>query len=82
MFEQNELIEDRPKAYIEPERNSATAIAADPVIQYLSPEKLAKAIEQTKNKMKSAAKALDFIEAAKLRDEMFALKELLKAKNK
>lgn len=80
MFEQSELIEDRPKAYIEPERNSAAAIAADPVIQYLSPEKLLKAIEQTKKKMQQAAKSLDFIQAAQLRDEMFALKELYKAK--
>ena len=31
--------------------------------------------------MEKAAKELNFIEAARLRDEMFALQELLKEKN-
>ena len=39
-------------------------------------------MEQTKKKMEKAAKALEFIEAARLRDEMFALKELGKEKSK
>ena len=52
-------------------------IAADPVVQYMSAEGLEKAIEQTKKQMKAAAKELDFIEAARLRDEMFALQNLL-----
>ena len=41
---------------------------------------MATTIEKTKKQMETAAKALDFIEAAKLRDEMFALQELLKDK--
>lgn len=52
-------------------------IAADPVIQYMSVEGLEKTIEKTKKQMKAAAKELDFIEAARLRDEMFALQKLL-----
>ena len=32
--------------------------------------------------MKAAAKELDFIEAARLRDEMFALEKLLEEKTK
>ncbi len=52
-------------------------IAADPVIQYMSAEGLEKAIEKTKKQMKVAAKQLDFIEAARLRDEMFALQNIL-----
>ena len=52
-------------------------IAADPVIQYMSVEGLEKTIEKTKKQMKAAAKELDFIEAARLRDEMFALQNLL-----
>ena len=51
-------------------------IAADPVIQYMSVEGLEKTIEKTKKQMKAAAKELDFIEAARLRDEMFALQNL------
>jgi excinuclease ABC subunit B len=58
-------------------------VAADPVIQYMSIEGLEKTIEKTKKQMKAAAKELDFIEAARLRDEMFALQNLLsERKNK
>ncbi|HPE77954.1 MAG TPA: excinuclease ABC subunit UvrB [Draconibacterium sp.] len=55
-------------------------IAADPVIQYMSVEDLEKTIEKTKKQMKAAAKELDFVEAARLRDEMFALQNLLSEK--
>ncbi|HTN38051.1 MAG TPA: excinuclease ABC subunit UvrB [Arachidicoccus sp.] len=41
---------------------------------------LEKAISKIKKQMDKAAKDLDFIEAAKLRDEMFALQKELKAK--
>lgn len=52
-------------------------IAADPVVQYMSVEGLEKAVEKTKKQMQAAAKDLDFIEAARLRDEMFALQALI-----
>jgi excinuclease ABC subunit B len=57
-------------------------VAADPVIQYMSIEGLQKTIEKTKKQMKAAAKELDFIEAARLRDEMFALENLLSEKKR
>ncbi len=57
-------------------------IAADPVVQYMSVEGLEKAIEKTKKQMKAAAKELDFIEAARLRDEMFALQNLVQEKKR
>jgi excinuclease ABC subunit B len=57
-------------------------VAADPVIQYMSVEGLEKTIEKTKKQMKAAAKELDFIEAARLRDEMFALQNLLTERQK
>ncbi|SEA31162.1 Excinuclease ABC subunit B [Arachidicoccus rhizosphaerae] len=41
---------------------------------------LEKAIKKVKKDMEKAAKELDFIEAARLRDEMFALQKELKAK--
>jgi excinuclease ABC subunit B len=46
----------------------------------MSKEGLEKAIEKTKKAMQKASKELDFIEAARLRDEMYALQELLKRK--
>jgi len=64
-----------PYAYVESDSN---LVAADPIVQHMKPEALKKAIENTKAAMKKAAKDLDFIEAARLRDEMFALEKLLK----
>ncbi len=61
-------------------KDEFTDIAADPVVKYMSIDGLIKTIENTKKKMKAAAKELDFIEAARLRDEMFALEKLLKEK--
>ena len=51
-------------------------VAADPVVQYMSIPALEKAIEKTKKEMQAAAKELDFIEAARLRDEMYRLQEI------
>ena len=55
-------------------------VAADPVVQYMTPQALEKTIAATKKQMQAAAKELDFIEAARLRDEMFRLQEFLKSK--
>lgn len=80
LFEQSELIEDRPKNYAaEPEKSSKAA--SDPVIQSLSKEQLDKLIQQTKSRMERAAKELDFMEAARLRDEFFELQETQKSKS-
>lgn len=57
-------------------------IAADPVVQYMNADALQKAIAKTKKEMEAAAKELDFIEAARLRDEMYRLQEILKQKLK
>jgi excinuclease ABC subunit B len=62
------------RAYIPPER---TDVAADPVVKYMSTDALEKTMLKTKKEMEKAAKELDFIEAARLRDEMYRLKELL-----
>ncbi len=56
------------------------SIAADPVIKYMSEKDLEKAIKKTKQLMEEAASKLDFIEAARLRDEMWALEKMLKFK--
>lgn len=65
------------KIYLEPEELS---VAADPVVQYMTKEQLEKAIQRTKRAMETAAKELDFMEAARLRDEMYALEKMLKEK--
>ena len=67
------------KAYAEPE---APGIAAEPVIQYMSRSQLEKTIERTRKAMQEAAKKMEFIEAAQLRDELIKLEDLLKEKFK
>ncbi|NVJ85962.1 MAG: excinuclease ABC subunit UvrB [Algoriphagus sp.] len=64
------------KVYAEPMPGEA-AIAADPVVQYLGKEKLEKLIAQTQKQMEKAAKELNFMEAARLRDEWMSLKNRL-----
>lgn len=55
-------------------------IAADPVVAYMSKPELEKLSQQTQKRMEKAAKELDFIEAARLRDEYFDLKKMIDAK--
>jgi excinuclease ABC subunit B len=57
------------------------AMAADPVIEYMSKDQLDKAIKKAQKDMEKAAKKLDFIEAARLRDEMFYMQKKLSALN-
>lgn len=63
------------KAYVEPETPS---VAADPVVQYMTKEQLDATIMATREAMQKAAKKMDYIEAARLRDEWYALQEMLK----
>jgi excinuclease ABC subunit B len=65
------------KFYAEPEELS---LAADPVVKYLTAKDLDKMIEQTQKQMEKAAKELNFMEAAKLRDEWLALKQMREEK--
>jgi excinuclease ABC subunit B len=65
------------KAYAEPD---GLDIAADPVVQYMNADELKKQIAKTKTSMIRAAKEMDFVEAARLRDEMYSLEKMLEAK--
>jgi excinuclease ABC subunit B len=58
--------------YVEPEEIN---LAADPIIQYMSKDQLKKTIDETQKRMNRAAKELDFMEAARQRDELFALQK-------
>jgi len=62
------------KAYIEDQK---LTVAADPVVKYMNAEQIEKAIQKNKKQMEEAVKELDFIEAARLRDEINDLKGLL-----
>lgn len=66
-----------PRPYAE---GSEMSVAADPVIKYMSETQLKEAISKTERSMQKAVKELDFIEAARLRDEMYVLKEMVEKK--
>ena len=61
------------KIYVEPSPTSS--IAADPLIQYMSKPQLQQAVDKVRKDMGKAAKEMDFLQAAKLRDELFALEK-------
>lgn len=54
-------------------------IAADPVISYMNSESLQHTISQLRTQMIDAAKNMEFIEAARLRDEIIKLENRLQA---
>lgn len=61
--------------------NEEATLAADPVVAYLSKEELLKMAERTRKAMEKAAKELEFMEAAKLRDEYLALQKLVEERS-
>ncbi|MGZ3753806.1 MAG: excinuclease ABC subunit UvrB [Mucilaginibacter sp.] len=65
------------KAYVEMD---TMTLAADPIVQYMTKPDLKKSIDNTKKDMLAAAKNMDFLLAAKLRDEMFALEKMMEEK--
>ena len=65
------------KYYTEDEHPS---VAADPVVEYMSKDQLAKLVDETRRKMEKAAKDLDFMEAARFRDELLELEKMVKGK--
>lgn len=68
-----------PKEFYE---ESKMTISIDPVIKGMNIKELSKIIDQTKRKMEKAAKDLNFMEAARLRDEWQELQNLREEKVK
>ena len=64
-----------PVQYVE---GHSITMAAENLEVYMSKEQLQKAIQQAKKNMEKAVKEMDFLSAAKYRDEMMALQERLK----
>ncbi|MBX0333514.1 excinuclease ABC subunit UvrB [Pontibacter sp. HSC-14F20] len=80
IFEQTSVADSKKKdvkIYAGPEDVS---IAAEPVIQMMKRDELEKLIKKTEKQMEAAAKDLDFLQAAKYRDELAELRQLLKSK--
>lgn len=62
------------QAYVERE---PLAMVADPIVAQMSKEQIAKAIEVATQRMKEAAKEMDFMQAAQYRDEIVRLQDML-----
>lgn len=69
-----------PHAYVEPDYYSLVAEPAQP--NYASEDDLKKQIEKTRKAMLAAAKKLEFLEAAQLRDQLIMLEDKLKEEEK
>ena len=64
-----------------PSEEMPTPMAADPIVESMTPKQLRKSIENTRRLMQEAAKRLDFLEAAQYRDEILRLTALLDEKD-
>lgn len=70
----------KPEALMyEREYTHKVDIAADPVISYMNSESLQHTITQLRTQMVEAAKNMEFIEAARLRDEIIKIENRLQA---
>lgn len=72
-------VKAEPVPYVE-EDHSVSCLVADPIVEYMSLSDLKDRIAKVQADMTKAAKAMDFMEAARLRDELLALKDLTIAK--
>jgi excinuclease ABC subunit B len=73
---------DASKPYAIPEGMDLVTMAAEEQEEYKTIPKVEKAISKIKKEMEKAARDLDFMQAAKLRDEMFRLQKELEAMKK
>lgn len=69
-----------PQAIYYDESDSHSRMVADPVTSYMNAGELQKQIDLRRRQMVDAAKELDFMEAARLRDEIVKLQEMLDRK--
>lgn len=75
IMEQTSIADFKPSTksyYVEPERIN---LAADPVMAYMGKPQLETFLKEAKQKMEKAAAELDFLQAARFRDEMNQLKD-------
>ncbi len=66
----------------ESEYRASVNIAADPVIPYMSVDDMRRSIARMRSEMTAAAKSMEFMEAARLRDEILKMEDLLKNKDR
>ena len=62
------------------EYSTSAKVAADPVVAYMNADELRRAIDRSRQQMVEAAKQMEFIEAARLRDEILKMENLIKSR--
>ncbi|MDA0729399.1 MAG: excinuclease ABC subunit UvrB [Bacteroidetes bacterium] len=72
LFEQSDVVSNRPKNYAA-DSDAIPLTVADPIVQSMDADQLDRLIGKTRKDMERAAKSMEFMEAARLRDELFAL---------
>lgn len=79
IFRATSLADSKKAEPAKPEYETAgdIALAADPVVEYMNKPALQKAIEKTEKEMYRAAREMEYMEAARLRDELELLKQKL-----
>ena len=76
-MEQTSVADKRKVIKIYRETNKPS-LAADPIVKFMAKPELEKLAEKTRKEMEQASSKLDFIEAARLRDEWYELKDMIK----
>jgi excinuclease ABC subunit B len=71
---QTRVADAKPTAKMYDLRPEENRLAADPIIQYMNKPQLEAMITETRRKMENAAQDLDFLQAARYRDELAELK--------
>ena len=70
---------EKEKPLYASEFSTTVDLAADPVIGYMNAEELQRSINRMRAEMLEAAKKMEFIEAARLRDEVIKMEQRLEA---
>lgn len=71
---QTKVADSKPTAKMYDLRPEENRLAADPIVQYMTKPQLEAMITETRRKMEDAAQDLDFLQAARYRDELAELK--------
>ena len=79
IFNSTSVADSRKQDPVPYEETEKHQMAADPILDYMSKDDLQKALLQTEKKMLKAAKETEYMEAARLRDELEGIKEKIKA---
>jgi excinuclease ABC subunit B len=75
-------VKAEPAILYKNEYTTSVNLAADPIIPYMNADELGRSIERMKIEMMEAAKQMDFMEAARLRDEIIKMEQHLQTLDK